>query len=187
MQVRSIILVAGPSGVGKSHFIDSLGTASGKGLASELGISSKECFELLHAKDVTTQHLSHERLMIHYDIARPWKQGFPFDYAREPVLSSLSSAESLAIVTLWLPRELLVTQFVRRQRLGGRLLMRASRALPTRLRHRSALALKLYRNPVEYSRMYSSWFQFCQSLPSQAHWLLDYRGGAPVAHPVFVL
>ena len=176
--------------MGKSHFIRYLQSSGGKAFMRQLGLSVNAKSTIMSARDFEVHPHSLTDVVLHYDIARPWKRGFAFEYKKDALLNRLSQFHSVTIMTIWIPREVLVNRHVQRRRtFVGWLKAYTARALLRRDRLRCRSVSGLYDDPAEHLRMYSCWFSFCRNIAADCHWMLDYSDtdADPIPHPVVSL
>jgi len=106
-KIDTLTIVAGPTSAGKSTLISKL--ESSPELCRSLGIPEKidttASYKLYH--DPTTTPFGH--VLFHYDILRPFGRALR-THDRDPVLSLLSSAKKVNIITIQASPERLVEQ-----------------------------------------------------------------------------
>jgi hypothetical protein len=164
-RIRHLIVVAGPTSVGKSSLIARLKTDASfwKSVNPEGG-----AFKVVEASEVADLPPGQlDTLVLHYDFLRPSRTGMR-SHERDPVLHLLRVAERVTILTLVTPREAL------RQQLREGEIGRAGR----KARQRDIDLLGYYGKPHFLADWYSGWMEFCRRFPSASHRLiLNETGG----------
>jgi hypothetical protein len=183
MPIDRLIVVAGPKGVGKSQFIESLRRDSLPELAEALKMGDPSSWQYrdgVDLQDVDSRERVREspieRLVLHYEITGPWnRRYYASNYQEDRPLEILDFSNDITVVTLWAPCDVLLERFlVRNPRFQNRWLW---------LRHLywhgfhvmklDADFRPLYRDPELLLRIFSEWLAFCQSRSAMQHWLVD--------------
>lgn len=148
-QIGTLVVLAGPSGAGKTRLWERIQTGAEERLATRLGLETP-------GRWVSTTALSlraleapvTERLILHYDLLRP-QRGGARRYDRDEALDVLACADEVRVYTLVCPATVL------RRRLEGRCRQETGEGL--RLAEE---ALALYGRPGELRRIYERWSGF---------------------------
>jgi SAM-dependent methyltransferase len=144
-RVGHLVVVAGPTAVGKSTFVRRL--QSDAKLRAELGLEAGE-FEVTQAAAVRELAPGpRERLLLHYDFLRPSRTGMR-SHGRDPDLRLFEVAERITVVTLMAPAATLRTQ------------LEASE-LRREGRQRDLDLLESYRREEFLRDWYAGWVGFC--------------------------
>ncbi|MBL1216281.1 MAG: hypothetical protein D8M59_02165 [Planctomycetes bacterium] len=161
-----MIVVAGPSGVGKSTLITQIARGEHPELSRTLGFDSGTIWEKRSASQLERSAAitkSFDNLIFHYDIMRPVLRRYRDGYIADPALKSLDQAARLSIVSLWAPDDALITRLSTRTSLPFRRSLTPLN-FPVRIarKRRYARLRRLYRRPQAVSQQYASWFDFTQ-------------------------
>lgn len=110
-RVKRVVVVAAPTGAGKSTLIRELLSNRLPQLATRLDITDVSQWTAVKAKEIRkARDVLPETLILHYDFLRPDKT-WPKSYERDPSLRLLDCAEEVAVLTLWTLPERLRDQF----------------------------------------------------------------------------
>jgi SAM-dependent methyltransferase len=162
-QIGHLIVVAGPTSVGKSSFVKQFQTdPQFRKLLPDSG-----AMEFVDASDVVDLPRGrHEQLMLHYDFLRPSRTGVR-SHDRDPVLHLLRVAERVTILTLVARRDVLREQ-----------LQRGEIDRPDRkVRRRDLELLERYGKPQFLADWYEGWMDFCAGYPGATHRLFLNENG----------
>ena len=97
-QIDHLVVVAGPTGVGKSTFIEALNAPS---MRERFGIEGS--FETIQANALDGLRTGPiATLVYHYDMLRPFDRPL-HSHGRDPAFHLLASAKRITLVTLWEP------------------------------------------------------------------------------------
>jgi hypothetical protein len=174
--VDRLVVIAGPSGVGKTFLVNRLGNGPLMEFSKQLGITELGLWshpwgqELEEAPDLEV-----DRLIFPYDLARLWKFEYRSGYSEDALLKILHTANDITVVTLWARPEIILRRFRERRRrkaydtqCKGKAIIRMlyQRAFPPEV-------TKLYRNAADLQSLYHEWIRFCGDFDLSAHWLAD--------------
>ena len=173
-QIDRMVMVAGPTSVGKSTFIEQLSRAEWLDVAAALEIGQLKDWTVSSPLEL---HSLHEpvvdRMIYHYDFLRPFLRG-PNDHHRDHALDLLESVANLVTVTLWQAPERLAAQHqsatIDRKTKGGRY----------RGNKRQLKLAEIYREPAQVRALYENWFNYISGFPGQ-HYVLEI-GATPKLH-----
>ena len=162
-RIGHLVVVAGPTSVGKSTFSDRLMRdaefRAGFGMEKEPWTLTQAAT----ASELPAGH--HERLLLHYDFLRPSRTGMR-SHDRDPVLHLMRVADRLTVLTLVAPRSRL------REQLEKGEIGRADR----KVRKRDLELLESYRTEVFLNDWYSAWVKFCGRFPKGRQTLVRNEG-----------
>jgi hypothetical protein len=149
-RIGRLVVIAGPSGVGKSRLWEHL--ARDTTLAARLGLEQPERWThatALELRELETPEV--ERLALHYDILRPLRGGARL-YERDEALEVLGCAERVTVLTLHCAPSRLV------QRLESRLETETGDAAEL-----ANEAIALVQRPGQLRRIYEEWAAYCRA------------------------
>jgi len=168
MHIGRLILIAGPSVIGKSFFINLLKSGDLKKFSEQLGIMEPNLWNYLTAKEVREmQTLEVKRLIFHYDLTGPWKRSLQSGFIEDYSLEILNNSKEIIVVTLWAKPEIILKRYLTRQRESKNII---------RLLHRlvfPAKEIKLYNNSSKLLILYREWYEFCGKFNLKAHWIVN--------------
>jgi len=168
MGVNRIVLIAGPSGIGKSYFIDRLSQGDLEEFAEDLNIEEPAAWQHVFAKELRENPAQvAERIFFHYDLTGPWKHNIQNGFWGDRSLQVLDSAGATTVVTLFASPEVILRRYFKRQKETKglfRFLFRLARP---------AQEIKLYREPAKLLTLYHEWYEFCQSRYLKDHWQVN--------------
>jgi hypothetical protein len=174
--VEKLVVLAGPSGIGKTFMVDRLGPGPFAEFSKQLGITEPGLWDYTSTKKLhEAPDLEIDRLIFHYDLARLWKRKYRSGYSEDPVLKILSNSKEITVATLWAKPEIILRRLLERQRRKAHDTRHKSRAI-MRMLYRWAFpreVTKLYRNPADLQSIYREWIRFCGDFSLEAHWLVD--------------
>lgn len=149
-RIGRLVLIAGPSGVGKSRLWERL--LGDPALAARLGFEQPERWTHVTALDLRSLETPEiDRLALHYDILRPVRGGARL-YERDEALDVIGCAEHVSVLTLHCEPSQLV------RRLEARLERDQGDALEL-----ANEAIALARGPGQLRRIYEEWTAFCDA------------------------
>jgi hypothetical protein len=166
-----VVVVAGPSCVGKSTVIARLLSGETPQLAQALGMTEPLAYELVHATEWRRLETSHAAVLLHYELTR---RSFLLARAgRDRALLALDRARDITFLTLWeLPDEverrfnakarIALTGHARHLRI--RSLWRTLRRFRTRRPY--------FAKPDRLWQLYTRWFAFTTAFAQSPHWVL---------------
>jgi hypothetical protein len=180
--IEQLLMVAGPSGSGKSFFMSAI--AAGR-LASDLrfqlpaearswphadGKSFLACGPATHTRSGALKR--QPGLVLHYDIMRPYSYGYG-SYEADPALAIMKTSRQIVVVSLLPPVERLVRQFLAREttileRKSKRILRSLRHRLtgrdPTLLKEAQVRLLEHYQTPGWIEDYYRRWLTYLETL-----------------------
>src|SRR4051812_35157386 len=121
MHIDRLLVIAGPSGSGKSHLIQKLRAGELPRVAEALRLGETGSWRTLLVREVP--HLDGERLgpaMFHYDLLRPWRPRQAPRFAEDEMLCAVLAAATpyeVTVITLWASPEVLLRRIVERRAL----------------------------------------------------------------------
>jgi hypothetical protein len=119
-RIGRLVVVAGPTAVGKSTFIQRMKQGATPELADRLGVAGFADFEVLSADALgSDRRCRFEGLILHYDSALPRVEEHSWSYERDPALDLLACAECVSFVSLTAPAATLRKRLVQSE-FGGR-------------------------------------------------------------------
>ena len=141
--IGHLVVVSGPTAVGKSSFIRAL--RSDAALRKKFGIA--DSFTQVGANRLDgLARGRHDTLVFHYDMLRPFDRPLQ-SHGRDPAFHLLDSAEKITFITLAASGD----------ELRKRLRSEAARPAGRKGRKRHALLQKQYENPAFLSAWYDAW------------------------------
>ena len=121
MPIERLIVVSGPKAVGKSHLITRLRGGLLPKLRAALEIGDPASWEFACGFEVEALPLAQriresliERLVLHYEITRPWNLGYDDGFLDDEPTKLLRVADDVRVLTLWAPCDLLLDRFLAR-------------------------------------------------------------------------
>ena len=177
-RIKRLIIIAGPSCVGKTRLVGRLREEETSSLRTLLNldqISSWEFSSIGKLKEVSS--LSASQVVLQYDLHRLWLHNCR-EYENDKALGILDTVADIAFLTMWESPAVLLQRC--NQRIRRTILTKLFR--PRRLRkalHKLRRLRKkryFYENPSELWRQYSKWFDFCGKYDANVHWTV--RGTA---------
>ena len=181
--LRHLVVIAGPSCVGKSTVVSRLIKGELPALAQSLGLLNAERFAVVHAaefkKDTTPGDVSGD-VFLHYELTRTRfvKTGPQSDRA----LQILTHARRIDFLTLWEDPDTIARRFrakVRRSLVDALLALEFRRA--RRVFERFLIRRRYFRDPQHMWALYCQWFEVCDTVPAASHW--TFRSSAERDHP----
>ncbi len=174
---RRVIVIAGPSCVGKTTLIGQLQRRMHRQIAGVLGLCDPDMWDYANARSLPTAFTDPGAvgLVLHYDILRPVVMRHIAGFAEDPGLASVLKAPHLCICSVWGNGNLL------RERAAIRTIQRAKIDLtalrsPVQwwMRNRRVRTVRgWYRDEAFIQDRYAQWFEFVASRANVArHWVL---------------
>jgi hypothetical protein len=167
-----VLVLSGPSCVGKSTLLNRLFNGEMPRLSEALGLREAPPYTLVHADDWSNlEKAPCESVLLHYDLTR--KPFWAREEERDKALEILDQARSITFLTLWeLPEELRGRFLDRSKRrvVGNLKSLRVRRAWKeTRwyLRKRS-----FFTRSDQMWQLYRQWFDFTSKFSDSQHWVL---------------
>lgn len=120
-RINRLVVVAGPTSVGKSTFIRKMLSNSTPELAERLGVdnfSGWENSETLAVKKKHHNRLCIDRLIFHYDFLRPFGRSIE-THDRDEALNILKQADRISFITLFVAPNVLKRQIITGEFYGG--------------------------------------------------------------------
>ncbi len=166
---NQLILIAGPSCVGKSTLIDRIQDGKVPLLCDQLGLDTALSYTFISASKLPNLSQSIiKRLVVHYDF---YRQHTPdgFNYLSELV----KKYDTITILTLWTSSEILLLRERSRVIQAVSLFFFSPRFKRFRsLRYRWQ-RYQFYSDPFKVDSLYDSWFKFLNRHCTARHWLID--------------
>lgn len=161
--IGHLVVVAGPTSVGKSTLVERL--AKDPAFAAGFGLDPGP-WTVTHAATVRKLPRGrHEHLLFHYDFLRPSRSGMR-SHDRDPVLQLLAVAERVTILTLIAPRN----------RLGQQLEQGEIGRKDRKVRQRDLDLRRHYAAGSFLLDWYSGWMDFCSRHAGARHHLIVNEG-----------
>lgn len=170
-RVGRLLVVTGPTAVGKSTFLRRLRAGWLPEVARRLELGDVSTWTETSASVLASfEEPRTPRLLFHYDFLRPYLRSAK-THARDEALDVLDAAEELTIVTLWAPPEVLRARLLRSE-IGPRTVLGLYFG---RKRHKRILAD--YEDPERVREHYRAWFRYVRGRPGR-HWVVTVPDGA---------
>ena len=172
MHVKQLIIVAGPSCVGKTTLVKRIQEGGATSLSEQLGIDDPYSWNYVEAAQLSKVSESFvERMIVLYGI-KPY-----FREVNESVLGILNTSDELTILTLFAPAQVLLQRMKRRDfprllSLISRGRFRKSLSLLWRIRRRR----QVYVDQRELLLLFDKWIEFCDTLGAKSHWVMNTTG-----------
>lgn len=175
-RVDDIVVVAGPTAVGKTTLIDSVLEGREVPTREVLGIDPSRSWimtgpTMLHRLEGTRL----DGLIFHYDFVRPVFRSTK-THDRDETLEILETAEQLTFATLIAPPEVL------RERLLKSEIQPMTRGGRYRGSARFLKILRTYEDPARLRRMYDRWLAYCAGRGRQV--IISTANGAATTHSI---
>lgn len=151
-RIRNLVIVTGPTAVGKTTFSKRLSIDAA--LQQQLGLGSGPWTLLDASKVDSLPRGMNDNIILHYDFLRPSRTGIR-SYDRDPTLHLMATAERTTVLTLIAPLSRLRDQ-IQSGEMG--------KERTAKQKKRDADLLKKYQTPVFLQDWYSAWGEFCDAL-----------------------
>jgi len=150
-RIDELVLVAGPTGSGKSTLIEALQRGREKALAERLALGEGADWPMMSAWDLVGQRDPHvPRALFHYDTLRPFERSAHV-HAKERALEVIDTARRTRVVTLWTPQPVLLERFEREGKLDRK----------SRGKRRLRAIHRLFSDRERVVAHYREWFAYC--------------------------
>lgn len=150
-----LVVVAAPSGTGKSALVGRLRCGELPELAGALGIGAPDGWAYASSGNIMHFTEAAERLVYQYNLLHPTMSTAKV-YARDRVLDVLDAAEDVTVATLWCPPDLLGERY-RTFKANKRRLLRPRQAKRQRRRSKKQ---REYTDPARVCAHYRRWLEF---------------------------
>lgn len=158
-RVGKLVVVSGPTMVGKSTLIEQLRRNEAPEVAKIVGIDDGATWITAQANKLATlTEPLIEKLIFHYDFLRPYLRSAKV-HKRDEALDLLDTAEHLTFLTLWCPPKLL------RERLERGAIAPKTRNGVYRGNKRHLMLFKEYEDPAKIRAHYQNWFEYTRGKP----------------------
>ncbi len=152
-QIKKLVIVAGPTSVGKSTLIEELMNHSVPDIAQTLGIEKGATMAFAGANSIARQFNGNvDTFLFHYDIVRPFRRSAK-THERDEALDILDTAEDITVLTLWTPPDILRQQFEK-----SKILNRGK----IKKNERRWKIFQDYADKNKISEFYNGWLKFCR-------------------------
>jgi hypothetical protein len=170
-QIEHVVMIAGPSCVGKSTLIDALLAGGMADVARKIGMQSGRAYKLFHATE--SERLEYEEcdaVLLHYELTR---KEFITLGEKDEALASLSRASRVSFLTLWeAPEEVERRLYVKVRRLIAMELRSLRIRRAWRVLRRFRLRKRFFSDPAQMWELYLQWFDFTATFTQSPHWVL---------------
>jgi hypothetical protein len=188
MQCDHLLVIAGPTCAGKTTLIDRFRAGNLPSFSETLHIEHPSRWKAVTAIDMEIYSEPEvDHLILHYDIV--YRLRSIRHYREDHALSVLVAAKKINLITLWATPEILIsrlksrrTQVIRESLISMRP-FRIYGALH-RWRNISSLLFKLNNTPEYIESVYDNWFDYCEEIETDSHWLINCLEKDPVLHPL---
>jgi hypothetical protein len=177
MQVERLVILGGPSCIGKSFLLSQIRSGNLRDVCSALRIDADT--PTMEAGDLPKIEGQYPRMILHYDFVRQMRGGLV-----RVLANAFASAEEVSYVTLVASAPTLRHRVHQRLRQHLRGTVRGSwpalyygaRFLP---------ALPIYYSPTRLHMLYQRWYDFIAAHPGE-HWELDVTDQETLMRPLAV-
>jgi hypothetical protein len=185
MHVDKLMVIAGPSGVGKSFLIKQLQLGSFPQFVKQLEMADPNLWTYVLARHLEKiREHKIDRLFLHYDLTRPWRRKLRSGYLEDQPLRILTTSKEITVVTLPGTPEILMSRIVARRKARSerhkskaksniRLFSRLAFLGNQRNKKKQKDVLQLYKNPSELLSLYDEWMKFCRGIKLKSHWIVN--------------
>jgi predicted RNA methylase len=151
-QIKKLIVVAGPTSVGKSRLIQKLINHNLPEIAQPIGIEKGMEMAFAGANSLEQNYNGNvDIFLFHYDIVRPFRRSAK-THERDEALDILDTAEDIVALTLWTPPDILRKQFEQSKILNRGKIKKNERRW------------KIYQDYADKGKInefYNGWLKFC--------------------------
>lgn len=176
---NDLLIVAGPSGVGKSYWIKRLLRGDLPGLATSLGQASS-AYQPVRTGLLRAGRDAPAHGILQYDLTVLYRlkdEGFEYD----PLLQHLLAGHAVTVITLCAPQAVVKRRWLARSQHWYWVNARhhplrtlwSALTWPWRWLAEKRHPRRLYFQPDALWDLYARWLAFCASAPIHAHWLVD--------------
>ncbi len=197
IQVNKLLVIAGPSCVGKSTLIERLQEGKLPTISRQLKIGDPSLWTFAEWDFAETHGTAHtptleiSQLVLHYNFLRVLRRDARRrTHEEDPALHILTTSRDITFVTLWSSPDVLALRVKSRFEIGThtfrdfRTLRRTYHELRQQgFRYRTFL-YRLYGNKQKLLERYDAWFAFCLKYNSRAHWIVDNTDNLPALFPL---
>lgn len=179
MCVNQLLMIAGPSCVGKTTLIQRLQEGNLPFLCQKLELGDPSLWKYIKPKQLgETTELYLDHLILQYDLLGLKELDFDKGYREDETLRILESSNEITVLTLWTTFETLHSRNLSRipkNLLGAFRFESFYNTLLYVLRKYHAIRWrrKFYKNPYNIYSLYTRWFTFCKRRKLKAHWIID--------------
>lgn len=188
MQCDHLLVIAGPTCAGKTTLIDRLLEGNLPSFSETLQIERPSKCKAVTAISMESYcETEIDSLILHYDIV--YRLRSIRHYREDNALSVISAAKKIIFVTLWASPEILVSRLKARRTQVIRESLISMRALRIygalhRWCNISSLLFKLNNTSEYLESVYNNWFDYCEEIETDSHWLINCLEKEPVLHPL---
>ncbi len=178
MCVNQLLMIAGPSGVGKTTLIERLQEGNLPSLCEKLELGDTALWKYVTIKELLTITDSMvDQMLLEYNLNRVWKSYAAYGYIDERHLQILDTSKEIILITLWASPETLRHRIITRT-VKGLFWTFGLNSIHLKLHilrsfHKTRKRYRLYKNPHYVYSLYSEWFTFCKRRKLKAHWIID--------------
>lgn len=152
-RIKKLVVVAGPTSVGKSTLIQKLMNNSLPTIANAVGIEDGMEIAFSGANSLEEKFNGEvDTFLFHYDIVRPFRRSAK-THDRDEALDILDTAEDIVVLTLWTPPDILRKQFE-----VSKILNRGK----IKKNERRWKIFQDYADKEKIYEFYNSWLDFCR-------------------------
>ena len=179
-RIDRLVLIGGPSCVGKSFLINKIKQDDCPDLCKQIGIEDPSLWSYLGAGNLACMPRSMNSLIVHYDICRfSSKENIP------PLQKLLRRSDHITALTLCIPSRILTRRVT--LRLCKRFISLWLPSSPYLLQLRRLIYLYRKRKAFKLGTLapdlYETWFDVLEDFSVESHWLLDSRSTIDLARP----
>lgn len=167
--MKRLVVVAGPTSVGKSHFVDGLLQGGFPDIRALIEMNQPSRWQAMSANSIRNGFMPPDNLegvVLHYDFLRPYRRTTK-THDRDDALIILAEADIVVFVTL------VASPAILRQRIEESELRPGRFGKSLRGTKRHLLLRQDYEHPQRVRRFYEAWLSFCSRWPGE-HILVSY-------------